>query len=469
MELFQIIPENFFNLLAGKNRILYMNALLEVFKAYERGSILGMDKQLAQQAIIDYLDMNPQEEYVIDIDEQIDTEASNREKANQILRRLEECEWIDVDVDNDYVEIVNFRDYAITIIEALKSLSLETIYGPDDDSHEFRGYIYTAYSLLTNEHGEYAMVVDQVYKNTVAFVRELRKLDSRLKYYIRQIVEKSEIRDLVHLLVSYKVELVDHAYYRLKTSDNVNKYKLEIVKRLEAMQQNPVVMEVIAREYLIKSNNNYDLAKVKANKRIDDMIDIYNSLERIIDEIDEKNRVYVNTTIAKIKFLLNDDENVIGKLSAILKYTANMAKKHKTEKALKEISPLFTLSSHQQISKNSIFTPRGAYARADAQYLQENAETQDSKLEEEFYQEFETDFSSDVIMKYLMEYFRKRPSIKASEIIREDMTDEAILRLLYILIYAGDELDYSIVPLQKEIEHSRFRLQDFEIIRGYES
>ncbi|MBN2504060.1 MAG: hypothetical protein JXB20_01830 [Bacilli bacterium] len=463
MELFQIIPANFFNLLSGKNQSLYVNTLFEVFKAYEQGSILGMDKQIAQQVIIEYLEMHPTEE----VDE-VEADATIRDKANQILRRYEECEWIDVDVNNDYVEILNFRDYAITVIEALKSINQDVMYGYEDENHEFRGYIFTAYSLLMNEHVEYSMVIDQVYKNTIAFVREIRKLDSRLKFYIRSIIDKSEIRDLIHLLVNYKVELVDQAYYRLKTSDNVNKYKLEIIKKLEQYQQNPVVMEIIAREYLPKSNNNYELAKVKANKKIDDMIDIYNSLEWIIDEIDNKNKVYVNTTIAKIKFLLNDDENVIGKLNRILKFTAHQVKQRKTEKAMKTIQPLFTLHQHQQIANSSIYTPRGAYQKAAAQYLQENEITPSNQLQEDFYREFETNYSSDVIKKYLLEYFKTKSSIKASDILRSDMSDEAIMRLLYILIYAGDELDYSIIPLKTDIEHKKFQLKDFEIIRGYE-
>ncbi len=463
MDLFQIIPANFFNLLAGKNQNLYMNALFEVFKAYEQGSILGMDKQIAQQAIIDYLDMHPDDE----VDE-IEKDASNRDKANQILRRFEECEWIDVDVNNDYVEILNFRDYAITIIDALKVINLDTAYGYEDENHEFRGYIFTAYSLLVNEHVEYAMVLDQVYKNTIGFVREIRKLDSRLKFYIRTIIEKSEIRDLIHLLVNYKVELVDQAYYRLKTSDNVNKYKMEIIKRLEQFQQNPVIMEIIAKDYLSKANNNYELAKVKANKRIDDMIDIYNSLEWIINEIDNKNKIYVNTTIAKIKFLLNDDENIIGKLNRILKFTSLSIKSRKTDAALKTLKPLFEIATHQLISNNSVFSPRGTYLHSKAQYLQENAESNGNQLQDDFYREFETNFSSDVIKKYLMAYFKTKSSIKASEVLRNDMSDEAIMRLLYILIYAGDELDYSIVPLKADIEHKRFQLRDFEIIRGYE-
>ena len=47
------------------------------------------------------------------------------------------------------------------------------------------------------------------------------------------------------------------------------------------------------------------------------------------------------------------------------------------------------------------------------------------------------------------------------------MSDEAIIRLLYILVYAGEELDYAINPLYEKINNKRFELDDFEIIRGY--
>ena len=49
------------------------------------------------------------------------------------------------------------------------------------------------------------------------------------------------------------------------------------------------------------------------------------------------------------------------------------------------------------------------------------------------------------------------------------MSDSAVLKLLYILVYAGDELDYYIQPLKSKIEHPRFELTDFEIIRGTEA
>ncbi|MDD3712537.1 MAG: hypothetical protein PHZ28_03465, partial [Candidatus Izemoplasmatales bacterium] len=73
----------------------------------------------------------------------------------------------------------------------------------------------------------------------------------------------------------------------------------------------------------------------------------------------------------------------------------------------------------------------------------------------------------DVIAKYLKAYFRNNRLIKASQILRDDMSDEAIIRLLYILVYAGEELDYTVNPLYEKINNKRFDLDDFEIIRGY--
>ncbi len=465
MDLYNVMPKQFFNVLASKNQSVYVACILELYKAYEQGSILGMDKTLAKQVLVDYLDLNPLDEELEDTE--FEQEITNRDRANQVLRRLEECEWIDVDVNNDYEEIVNFRDYAITIIHALREISNDSFYGDDSEGHEFRGYIYTVYSLLNAEEGEYGMVVDQVYKNTAAFVREIRKLDSRLKSYIRTIIDNSEIKDLINLLVEYKVELVDQAYRRLKTSDNINKYRLEIIRKLESFQQDPVIMDKISKEYLVQSHNNHDIAMEKANKKIDDMIDIYNSVNYIIDEIDKKNKVYVNSTIAKIKFLLSDDENVITKLTRILKYTAKEIKNRRTKRALQTIEPLFNISSYTQINPSSLYTPRGFYKRVDSQYLEENNGGPGLKLQEAFYKEFERNYSEEVISKYLNEYFKENSLIKASEIIRNDMSDEAILKLLYILVYAGDELDYYIQPLEKPIEHPKFELKDFEIIRGY--
>ncbi|HOW38727.1 MAG TPA: DUF5716 family protein, partial [Bacillota bacterium] len=194
--------------------------------------------------------------------------------------------------------------------------------------------------------------------------------------------------------------------------------------------------------------------------------DIFNSLPLLIDEIDKKNKTYVNSTIAKIKFLLNDDENIIGKLTVVLRYTADNIKKYKTDTALKTISPLFDLRTHRLINNDSLFTPRGVYEHATAQYLLENQAAPSNAMQEAFYKEFETNFSEDVIRRYLQQIFEVQPLVKASEILSGDMSDEAVLRLLYILVYSGEAMNYYIMPLAGTIKHQRFNLNDFQIIRG---
>lgn len=465
MDVFNIVPNQFFNLLSGKNKSLYVNCLIELYRVYEQGSILGMNKDIAREVLVDYLDLNPLEEELEDSDEGI--EITNRDRANQILRRFEQTEWIDSDVNNNYEELINFRDYSITLIEALKEISNDSFYNSEEsDGQEFRGYIYTSYTLLNNDYGEYAMVLDQVYKNTLAFVREIRKLDSRLKYYIKTIIDNTEIKDLINLLVNYKTELVDKAYRRLKTSDNINKYRVDIVKKLESMQEDKYIMEILSKEHLIKSHNNSEIAMMKVNKKIDDIIDIYNSVSYIIDEIDHKNKVYVNATIAKIKFLLSNDENVINKLTKILNHTAKGFKDNQTKSTLSLINPMFTLASYNQVSKNSLYTPRGIYKHIQNQFLEENDHAFDKNLQADFYKEFEIKYSEEIIQKYLDEYFKYNSYIKASDIINEDMSDEAILRLLYILVYAGDDTNYYIQPLNMKFNNSRFTIDDFEIIKG---
>lgn len=464
MDLYSVIPKQFFNLLSSKNQSVYVACILELYKAYEQGSILGMEKTIARQVLTDYFELNPlHEELEVSDEEQ---EVTNRDRVNHILRRLEECEWIDSDVNNDYEELINFRDYSITIIQALRDITADSAGDGETEGHEFRGYIYTVYTLLRNDHHEYGMVVEQVYRNTVAFVREIRKLDSRLKYYIKSIIDNSEIKDLINLLVTYKVELADQAYRRLKTSDNINKYRTEIIRVLEDYQSDPITMELIANDFMLKSNHNREMAMLRANKRIDEMIDIYKSIDYIIDEIDNKNKIYINTTISKIKFLLSDDESVITKLTTILKYFSHEIKHHQTKKAIEVLDPLFNLNSYTQICNNSLYTPRGFYKRVESQYLLENNGGPGIKLQEAFYKEFERNYSEDVITKYLDEYFKENPLIKASEIIRDDMSDEAVLKLLYILVYSGNELDYYIKPLTNKIEHTKYDLIDFEIVRG---
>ena len=464
MDLFKIIPDNFFSLLSSKNKALYAGAIIEAFKIYEEGSILGIDKKLVVEVLTDYIDKQNEELVDMEVDED-ENKPTSRDKANFILRRMEECGWIDLDVTNDYVEILNFRDYAITFIEAL--LQMEPVYDEfgDQTQNEYRGYIFTIYSLLSNSANvEYGVLMEQVYRNTKLFIRELRKLDSRLKDYIREIVDRSEIKDLMESLINYKVELVDKSYFRLKTSDNVNKYRLVIVNKLEEFLNDEMILEQISTTYRSKYHNPDDAYR-RVCRDINEIVDIFNSLDDMITEIDKKNKTYVNSTIGKIEFLLKDDNNVPGKINTILKHISLMHKKGKVDSAITMVQPIFALKSFKSINEASLYTPRGTYAKPEPQkLLTEKNDIFDIK--NEFFKQYETIYTEDKVLKFVDTHMTDN-KLQVGSLINEESTIEDILMVVYSLIYTNstDDEEYTVVKLDHLVENSRFKFNDFMIIK----
>ena len=177
MDLFQFVPENFFSILTSKNKRIYSSLIIEAFKVYESGSILGIEKKIIVDELVHYLDTNNYNYTQEDEDDEEANPNSSRELANYVLRKMEECGWIYIDVTNDYEEILNFSDAGITLCEAMMQIA-PMLYNSDDDNTyeynkaEYQGYIYTIYSLLTNEDNiEYSVIMQEVYRNTKLLLR----------------------------------------------------------------------------------------------------------------------------------------------------------------------------------------------------------------------------------------------------------------------------------------------------------
>ena len=262
MDFFDMVQENFFSLLASKNKRIYLASILQVFKVYETGTILGIDKKIVVDDLAYFLDSNGK--YLYDVEDEEDEEAnpkSKRELANYILRRMEECGWIYVDVTNEYVEVLNFTDGAITICEAILNAYPSIEYSdtelPPDyvNPTEYQGYIYSIYSLLSQEDNvDYALTFSLVYSNTRQLIRAIRRLDARMKEYIQSVVDNSEIKDLMERLINYKTEVYDKSYVKLKVSDNIDRYRLSIITKLEKQLIKTILLKLKMRKKQFKKH-----------------------------------------------------------------------------------------------------------------------------------------------------------------------------------------------------------------------
>ena len=467
MDLFNIVPENFFSMLASKNKRVYLQAILQAFKVYETGSILGIDKKIVVDDLTLFLE-NTKLNYLTE--DEADEESSvstKRELANYILRRMEECGWIYIDVTNDYVEILNFSDVGITICEAIFKAYPQIEHGEDfneeyNQAYNYNGYIYQINALLQDDNPNYSLTFSLVYSNTKSLIRSIRRLDSKLKDYITSVIENSEIKDLMEKLIAFKSDVYDGAYVKLKVSDNINRYRLSIVTKLMEMQSNELVMDAIAKSYM-GSNVTYEMALSKANKHIDEVIDAFNAIEEYIHEIDIKNKNYINSTIGKIKFLLSEDDNIVGKINRILKHVKDSNKNNKLDKSMRLVENLYDLRTQKIFDgDNSLYTPRGSYQRNPNMLLGEGGI--DLELDKEFLDSFKSLYNE----KYLESFLKANlidGKFKASNVISYDMSDNEFMQVVYCIIYAADN-DYKITINNNKIEHKKFIIKDFEIERG---
>ena len=236
---------------------------------------------------------------------------------------------------------------------------------------------------------------------------------------------------------------------------------LSIITSLREMADNEDAVKQIANNYLAVSKT-YDEALRKASRNIDEVIDAFNAIEEFVYEIDNKNRNYINSTIGKVKFLLSEEDNVVGKLNTILKFVKNQAKKNKTDKALRIVEGLYDFRNQKSLSMDSLYTPRGGYQRNYNQILDDAGV--EFEFTPEFLEQFKTSYNEETIEKF-MNYYMRDGVMQASNLVEYDSPDDLILNVVYSVILAVDR-GYKVEILSDIIDHQKYIFKDFIIRKG---
>ena len=241
--LYDIVPDNFFSPLSSPGRTVYWECIKRLFAITSRQLSFGVERDV----LVDDLDFYFEFDFAADIRDLSDMQqgeqpgSSSRDKANQMLRRLESCGWIYTEVDYSYVQRVNFRDYAVQIIRTLKQIETAK-------TTEYQGYIYTIYNL-SRAKGNPGLALMQIVENTDLLITGLKSLNANIKKYIDDLTKHSTVSEILDALLNdYYTNVVDKAYHRLMTSDNVSKFRPEIISNLEANSQNGRYLNSAARE-----------------------------------------------------------------------------------------------------------------------------------------------------------------------------------------------------------------------------
>src|SRR5690554_3872297 len=286
--LFNIIPNNFFNIFSTSQKEIYVDSLFLLFHHLDNGNNYGEKKEKIINLLSTYV---------------------SKKKTLSILRRLKICGWIYEEEIANYDVIINFTYYSIPILKTLNDLKKK-------NKLEYMGYLFAIYSMIKNiEYASLSDILDQIYNNTMIIMNRLKTLNANIKKYIQELIEKDNLQTIVDNLFSdYKINIVDEYYQRLKTSDNLSKYRPFIISKLNEISINSKIINDAGTKLVDKQTfNDITEAKTHLYQQINYIISSLSNIEIIIKEIDSKNSYYIKTAITKILYIVSNPDKTTGK------------------------------------------------------------------------------------------------------------------------------------------------------------
>lgn len=452
--LFDTINPNFFSVLSSPNKKTYIDCIFIIYHSIDtiEDAFQG-DREFIVSKLVDYFDEQPQEEF-LDIEED-EPARTSRQKALHVISVLKKNGWLGEEELGDYKTSLNLFDYSIQIIDILESISSHR-------QSEYTGEIYTVYSLL---HGftldEGIGVLEQAYQKTHDIIRKLKSLKANIYRYYYDITKKQSKNDLQKLLekllVEYKQNFFDSAYYNLKTTDSLPRYKRAILESISNIQNSDKTMESLAAmAQKMKRIDDYNDAFHFIEDRLRFITDSFTALEHLILAIDRKNEQYISAAASKILFFTNQSDDIEGIFNRLFRIML-------TQKDL-DVRGMFNLTHARNLDTGSLYNQR----RMRIEPVAEQLVWDPDMISEEYRQEKiksllkNNIFGKKEIDQHVRMLLNGNPSVKASELSLE--TQEDFIKLILVFLYSKSiGMHYEVEVLKDMAKINEISFQNFKI------
>lgn len=457
--MFQILPENFFVPLSSPNKTVYWECICKLFSVMKHQLSFGVEREV----LVDELQYYFEQSVSADIVEEDFSGADSRGKANGILRRLEYYGWIEIETDKSYVQKVNFKEYSVRLMKTL--LEIE-----GGKQIEYQGYIYTIYSLVRGTTDHPGVVLLQILENTDFLITGLKNLNSNIKHYIDELTRHSTVAEIMDALFNdYITNIVDKAYHRLLTSDNVSKFRPEIIERLESKSRNKTYIEKASLEIAGLQEINLDTAKEQVYLYLHEVIEAFRNMDDILNEINKKNTQYQRAAINRAKFLLSGNEDIRGQLKDILLGMNEVINAEKMELGgiyeIGFLEQLIRIYSCNFLDESSFYSP--IEGKKEFMPQQMHRKEPDMELRQEkmrhMMEKMQKILSPGKIDEYVNNYMENKEEILATELPLSNVED--FVKIIYVRLYGQRKNMKYRIETTEEKEVNGFRFKDFRIRR----
>ncbi len=461
--IFDVIPERFFSILASLNKRVYWECLEKIFGIMNNQLSFGVSREAVIDELIYYFDSNLSlelecEDFEVGLDN-----SDNREKANYMIRRLQECGWINIETNKSHEQKVNFYDYAVEIMKSLISISKQ-------EKIEYQGYIYVIYHLVFSDTEKPGIAFIQIYENTDKLITGLKTLNSNIKKYIDDLTKHSTVAQIMETLFEdYMINIIDKAYHRLLTSDNVAKFRPEIIERLLKKQNDENYISAAVHDIAEVKELSEEEAEEYVYNTLSNIIDAFNHMDDILAEIYKKSTQYQKAAVNRAKFLLSSSEDVKGQLKDILVYLNQHINQDSLDlNSIYEfefIDSMIHLYSSTFMDESSLYTPLQGRKEFEPEEMKVVEIDEEMRLvkRHEMEEKLAKVLSIDMITKYVDSVLKDKKVMRASEF--PIITQEDFMKLIYIRLYGQRKRMRYRVEVKEVISVNGYRFRDYEIWR----
>lgn len=453
--LFSIIPPDFFKPLNSKYKDQYADCLLSIYNSYRSEISYGVDREAIVSTLTDYFNNRTD---TISFDDDISFEKDYRSKAQKTINFLKDCGWLDFEEEKNYQQNVVLTEYAVPFIRTMQDVIRE-------EETEYQGLISQIHAVLQNEDlysKPYQFILNNVVSNTEQLISSLKKLNISIKKHIDKQTKNKDLASVLDMFTTYNDEIVSKSLYRLKTSENVGKFRQSIKIKLDKMLTEPKILKDLVDGYMeIEQESDASIAQDKIIQMIVDVKTAFENLDKIIEDIDRKNNHYMKNAASRAKFELASGTNQEGKINTILRYLTEVSDED-------ELVPeeLFNVFVQKYVSEESIkkIPEKKTYEEVTAINVAEMLTEEEKALKKKLLLDKQmARFYRKKIESFVSGLLRDKPLIMASDIPINNRKD--FENLIYIRLFAIESLVYRVKKTSQRIKTDKCEFTDFEIIR----
>jgi hypothetical protein len=484
---FSVLPENFFSPLARVNRQHYAALLVLYYRLFQENT-RGLERELVIREFMNYLalhrDSLAEEENdegdgsesaeaagtagtgedsgTLELDfgspgPSADTENTGgaagawpppsprsppqystenlRALAGRFLRRLINSGWLGEENLADFTRVIKITAWGKPFFESLARLD-------EGLKPEYESHVVNVYSSIcgeaVKENGHFMVL--KAREEARALIDSLKVLSQSIKgYYDKLNAEtvRSQAASVLHEHYDlYAGEVLDKAYKRLKTSDNVSRYRQIIFRQVTELLHNEEWLDASAAKYVRILQTSREEALKKLEFMLEELRDDLRSVDPLEDEIDRRNADYSRSSTEIIKAYIEPDSTVAGKLGTVIKALFGGDEELREHFAhrihrLGFVSPS-SLQLRRQREEADFTAPP---PKADLEALAQN--------EAEFFERMRRRLSLKRINAWLDEQGGKERVLFPVELIKDE---DSFIRFVYTLLYGDsrNSFDYRI-------------------------